>query len=346
VASSPFYFITEQTTAAQVSIDRYGADYSDNPDAIALKLTLHVDMARINDASTDIITGGEISTISITGGELDLNLDWSQFESFTYQAGGTINAFESINNIDTPSVWQSYADSNTGAINKIVVGSIDESSTPALTLVDNVDSSGLGVTDRPSTMELGSIYLKPTDINSTIDLSFEGLVVTNEASASLQQASETINIYNNINEDNNMSITTMDFNTALFDMYDSTGGRVGGANDVHGSMTIDMATGAGTATVASNQDFFGFPWTAHDITVQMSADGSTATFNMLFDWNGNIDIPVTLDTAITYNADNTMSFTALDTDGDGIVGHPMTEGAFAGFSAAFSGMIIFSQLVR
>ena len=121
MASSPFYFITEQTTAAQVSIDRYGADYSDNPDAIALKLTLYVDMARINDAST----------ISITGGELDLNLDWSQFESFTYQAGGTINAFESINNIDTPSVWQSYADSNTGAINKIVVGSIDESSTPA-----------------------------------------------------------------------------------------------------------------------------------------------------------------------------------------------------------------------
>jgi len=84
-------------------------------------------------------------------------------------------------------------------------------------------------------------------------------------------------------------------------------------------LTIDMATGAGTATVGSSQEFFGYLWGAHDITVQMSADGSTATFNMLFDWNTSLDIPVTLDTSITYNADGTMSFAALDTDGDGTV---------------------------
>ena len=107
-----------------------------------------------------------------------------------------------------------------------------------------------------------------------------------------------------------MSIMTMDFNTALFDMYDPTGARVGGSDDVTGSMTIDTTTGAGTATVASDQLFFGFPWTAHDVTVQMSADGSTATFSMLFDWNGSFDIPITLDTSITYNADGTMTFAA------------------------------------
>jgi len=49
------------------------------------------------------------------------------------------------------------------------------------------------------------------------------------------------------------TIITMDFNAALFDMYDPTGARVGGSDDVHGSLTIDMATGAGTATVASDQ---------------------------------------------------------------------------------------------
>jgi len=34
-------------------------------------------------------------------------------------------------------------------------------------------------------------------------------------------------------------------------MYDLDGVRVGGSDDVTGSMTIDMATGAGTATVGS-----------------------------------------------------------------------------------------------
>jgi hypothetical protein len=182
MASSPFYFVTEQTTAAQASIDKYGADYSDIPDAVTIKLTLYVDMARVDD----------VSTTSISGGELNLIFDWTQFESLSYQGGTTVNSFESITSINTPSVWETYTDSNTGAINKIVVGSIDTAANPALTLVDNVDSSGLGVTDRPSTMELGSIYLKPIDVNSTIDLSFEALIVTNEASSSSQQLSQTI----------------------------------------------------------------------------------------------------------------------------------------------------------
>ena len=136
-----------------------------------------------------------------------------------------------------------------------------------------------------------------------------------------------------------MSIMIMDFNALTFDMYDTTGARIGGSDDVNGSMTIDTVTGAGTATVASDQLIFGYLWTAHDVTVQMSADGSTASFNMLFDWNTSLDIPVSLDTAITYNADGTMSFAALDTDGDGILGSPMTEGPFVGFTVAFSGEV-------
>jgi hypothetical protein len=41
--------------------------------------------------------------------------------------------------------------------------------------------------------------IKPLDVNSTIDLSFEGLMTTNEASASFQQPSESINIQQLIN---------------------------------------------------------------------------------------------------------------------------------------------------
>ena len=142
-----------------------------------------------------------------------------------------------------------------------------------------------------------------------------------------------------LNEGSNaMSIMIMDFNALTFDMYDTTGARVGGSDDVTGSMTIDMATGAGTATLASSQLFFGYLWTAHDVTVQMTSD-TTATFSMLFDWSTNLDIPVTLDTSITFNDDGTMSFAALDTDGDGIVGTPMASGPFAGFTPAFSGTV-------
>jgi len=131
--------------------------------------------------------------LSITGAELDLNIDWSQFEAFTYTDGPSQD-FQSINAITTPSVWQTYTDEITGVLNKLVVGSIDTAAVPAKILVDNVDSSGIGVTDRPSVLELGSIYLKPVDGLTTVDFSYEGLIVTNEVPGGVTQASTSMSI--------------------------------------------------------------------------------------------------------------------------------------------------------
>jgi hypothetical protein len=40
---------------------------------------------------------------------------------------------------------------------------------------------------------------------------------------------------------------------------------------------------------------------------------------------------------VAFNADGSATFTTLDTDGDGILGYPMDNGPFVGFTAAFSG---------
>jgi len=186
---NPAIYITAQTiTAKQASEENYfnvngdALDYSANPGESIIKLTMYADMANVTDTSV----------FSITGAEIDLSLDWTQFEAIDYGINGAAQAFETKNAIDTQSVFQAYTDDTTGAINKIVVGSIDTAANPALTLVDNVDSSGMGVVDRPTSLELGSIYLNPIDSADTVDLSYSGIVVTNETASDFDQSSETL----------------------------------------------------------------------------------------------------------------------------------------------------------
>jgi len=125
---------------------------------------------------------------SITGAEIDFDIDWTQFEAFTYTDGSTQD-FQSVNAITTASIWQTYTDETTGVLNKLVVGSIDNTANPALTLVDSVESTGLGITDRPSILELGSIYLKPIAGLETVDFGYSALVLTEEGSQSFGQQS-------------------------------------------------------------------------------------------------------------------------------------------------------------
>jgi len=131
---------------------------------------------------------------SISGAEIDLNIDWTQFEVLSYN-DGTTKAFESQSALDasTPSVWQTYTDES-GNLNKLIVASIDTAANPAKTLVDNVESTGLGITDRPSVLELGSIYLKPIAGVETVDMSYSALIITNEGLQSFNQVSITISI--------------------------------------------------------------------------------------------------------------------------------------------------------
>jgi len=173
-------FSSETISARAVSIELYGEDYSVNPDSVIIKLTLMADMSGLSDSAIS----------SISGAEIDLNIDWTQFEVLSY-VDGTTKAFESQSALDAsfPGVWQTYTDELNGMINKLVVASIDTASNPAKTLVDNVDSTGLGVTDRPSSLELGSIYLKPIAGVEIVDFSYSALVMTDEGSQSFNQTS-------------------------------------------------------------------------------------------------------------------------------------------------------------
>jgi len=136
------------------------------------------------------------------------------------------------------------------------------------------------------------------------------------------------------------SLTFSSFDTATFDMYDGAGGHVGGAGVVTGTFIIDSLTGLGIGTFASTEPFFGNLWTAHDVVIQISDDKTTAKLEMLFDWSVSLDIPVTLDVNITMDGDQITSFTAVDGDGDNILGNAMLSGPFTGFSPDFSGVTV------
>lgn len=147
-----------------------------------------------------------------------------------------------------------------------------------------------------------------------------------------------------------------------FTMYDPGGAPMGTDNGVTGTMTMDFGTGAGTASIASPNTFYGYLWTAHNITLQANP-GPDMTPNtmddfvhadMLFDWNpaggpGNVNIVVSVDFAMAPNGFGGYTVTTLDSThddnlyypgyiaGDGILGNPMPGGPFAGFNATFGG---------
>ena len=72
-------FRSELITAKQASIEKYGSDYSLDPDETLVKLTLNADMARFDSSSSHIT--------SIASTELDFNLDWNLFEDINYKEG-------------------------------------------------------------------------------------------------------------------------------------------------------------------------------------------------------------------------------------------------------------------
>jgi len=151
VQDYPLSFSAQVISAKYASIDIYGDNYATSVNDSVIKLTLTADMANVTNYYVN----------SISGVEVDLNIDWTQFEVLSY-TDGTSASFESQSALDAslPSIWQTYTD-DSGNLNKLIVASIDTTANPAKTLVDNIDSTGLGVTDRPSVLELGSIYLKP-----------------------------------------------------------------------------------------------------------------------------------------------------------------------------------------
>ena len=135
--------------------------------------------------------------------------------------------------------------------------------------------------------------------------------------------------------------TEINFINGVFELRESTGVYAGGATDGTGTLSIDFETGQGTAEFASEQLFFVGLWVAHDITIQVtSIDESTGqgtmTVSLLFDWSGSFAGSAIVDTGFQFNADDSVTFTTLDTDGDGILGEPIESGPFTGLYATIA----------
>ncbi len=105
------------------------------------------------------------------------------------------------------------------------------------------------------------------------------------------------------------TVVTFDY-TGLFTMLTSAGNALvntdyqynswgGNRTDITGTMTLDLATGMGTGTVVPFNFFNGGPAVAASINMQMIGNGmggpgTLILGNMLFNWNGNNGIPVSI----------------------------------------------------
>ena len=63
-----------------------------------------------------------------------------------------------------------------------------------MTLVDSVTSSGRGETDRPTEVDLATIYLNPLDSVSDVEITFGGTVSTNQGDDAYTQLSHSLEV--------------------------------------------------------------------------------------------------------------------------------------------------------
>jgi len=183
--NKPFMFASELITASAASIALYGADYSEDANETILKLTLSGDITNFDDANGALYT-------SVAGAELDLLLDWDQFEAIEYN-DDTSETFE-INKDYTGKLFLGMVTNDDGEFSKIVFSSLNTSSVPVLTLVDSVTTNGRGETDRPTEVDLATIYLNPLDSVSDVEITFGGTVAVNQGDDSFTQLSHSLEV--------------------------------------------------------------------------------------------------------------------------------------------------------
>lgn len=161
-----------------------------------------------------------------------------------------------------------------------------------------------------------------------------------------------------------------------FTMYTPSGSTIGGVrvddSYVTGSMTMDLGTGTGSATLQPSTTFTGFWWTMHSIALTSTGPG-TLHADMLIDWGftGSQLYQSTTEFGITptapcsgmgcYTVGNTFTLTTLDGYGpcyytpgyiftgpdcpDGVLGNPMNTGPFIGYNNTFSGTLTVTSVV-
>lgn len=112
-----------------------------------------------------------------------------------------------------------------------------------------------------------------------------------------------------------------------------------------GVISLDLVTAGGTAGMRSKKGFFGVPWRMHHVTLSACGAGPTVNTNLYFDWGGSKNIRVFAEFLLTPavgSAGPTFTVTEVDSDNDGIPGHRMTSGPFAGFTPVFAGTASYS----
>lgn len=148
----------------------------------------------------------------------------------------------------------------------------------------------------------------------------------------------------------NAVVVNFDF-SGTFEMYDPSGALMWHDETLTGTISMDMVTFGGTATMQDSTPFYGSYWTAHDIQLSMHPDFSVNS-HMLFDWNvtSNIDVytqfqmtPSVVNpifdpfNVLTWMVGDQFTVSSNDADGDGTPGNALKSGPFVGFSPSFSG---------
>jgi hypothetical protein len=183
--NKPFMFASELITASEASIELYGADYSSDADETIVKLTLSGDITNFDDANGALYT-------SVAGAELDISMDWDKFEAIVYDDDSS-ETYE-MNKDYEGKLFLGAVTNDDGEFSKIVFSSLNTSTRPVLTLVDSVTSSGRGETDRPTEIDLATIYLNPLDTVDDFELTYGGIVSANQGDDSFTQLSHSLEV--------------------------------------------------------------------------------------------------------------------------------------------------------
>ena len=192
-ADTPFSFVP--TSVADASAVSSLAGYTYDSSAEFVKLTLNLDIDSIN-SRTDIT--------SITGADLDLNIDWSKFDALGSNSddkfvinkiGGNLIALSSSSDDATNATFDTLALAST------------RTTEPLLSIVDS-DVSNDGTSSITTTANLLEVYVRP---NSTDKLSAElsGTISANQGQVTFAQYDSTVSNINAVsgNSDATGSVT-------------------------------------------------------------------------------------------------------------------------------------------
>jgi len=177
---APFSFVP--TTVADASSVSSLAGYAYDSSAEFVKLTLHLDIDKIY-SRTDVT--------SITGADLSLNLDWTQFDALgsnsdnkfvINKVGGNLIALNSSSDDATNATFDTLALAST------------RTSEPLLTIVDtDVNNDSTGIT---TTTDLIEVYVRPSAITSKISAELSGTISANQGQLTFSQYDSTVSNIN------------------------------------------------------------------------------------------------------------------------------------------------------